>query len=333
MRDAVVHLSIKIYEVKCPWWVRGNLNILAILWSFVLEFIALIKLDRILKQENIETVYTNSIVIFSGALIAYLNKKPHIWHIKEIINNNPDLHFFLPKNILFGFISKASDRIIAMSHAIAEQFKNKDEICIVNDGFAFEEFHSDNSEPDISALNSEDWPVAVVGSLQKRKAQDDAIRAIKIAKEKIPNIKLLVIGKGDKSFTQYLKKLAHELDLHETVIFTDHRDDIPNILSKCKVLLMPSWAEPFGLVVIEAMALGVPVIGTNSGGVREIIQNGITGYLVAPQSPGEIAQKIIHLYFEQDTARWMGSNSIKIVKEKFSVRNYVRKIEDILANV
>lgn len=79
-----------------------------------------------------------------------------------------------------------------------------------------------------------------------------------------------------------MQNLVSESDFNNTVIFTGHRNDGDKILSKCKVLLMSSWAEPSGVIVIEAMAAGVPVIGANSGGVKEIIEDGVTGYLVSP---------------------------------------------------
>jgi len=336
LKDEMLRLNIKTYEIRFPWWVRGNLNIFAILHSFIKEFIALIKLYKIIKEENIAIVYTNSIVVFSGVLIAFITKRPHIWHIREILHNNPDLFSLLPDKLLFRFISGFSARVVVVSNAVADQFNNRginSKVRVIYDGIDFEELKVHNSYPTISGLKKSDWLVGVIGSLQKRKAQDDAIRAIKIVKETIPDIKLLLVGKGDESFTNYLKNLVSELQLTEYVIFTGHRNDVPDILSCCNVLLMTSWAEPLGTVALEAMALGVPVIGSNSGGLQEIIQEGITGFCVPPRNPQEIANKLIDLFLDLDKVTQMRENSKKIAKQRFSFQLCTQNIESMLVSV
>ena len=337
LREEIHHLNIKTYEIKSPWWVIGrNWTIRQFRRSIIREFIALFGLYKIIKQEKVDLVYTNTIVNFSGAIITFISKKPHIWHIREIIIDNPDLHFFLPHKTLFRFISRTSNRIITNSNATADQFlsnnSNKN-VRVIYNAVDVEEFKNPKTFPNIGGLKSTDWLVAVIGILQKRKAQDDAIRAVKIAKETIPNIKLLLVGGGSEEFKKYLKELVSKLNISDSVIFTGYRDDVPQILPHCMVLLMPSWDEPFGRVVIEAMAAGVPVIGTNRGGVKEIIWDGITGYLVPPKKPSKIAEKLIYLFHHQDLAKEMGDKGKEIVKKKFSVQKHTKSIEKVIQEV
>ena len=338
LKREIEYLNIKTYEVKSPWWVSGRKNIILTILHFgyniIQEIIALIRLYKVIELEKIDIIYTNTIVNFSGSIVSFITKKSHIWHIREIIPGNPDLHFFLPHKMLFKFILRTSDIIIVNSNATADQFRSSEsKIKVIYNAVDVEEFKNPNPFPNISGVKSTDWLVTVVGSLQKRKAQDDAIKAVKIAKEAIPNIKLLLVGDGSEEFKNYLKEMASKLNISDNVIFTGYRDDVPTILRHCKLLLMPSWNEPFGRVVIEAMAAGIPVIGVNSGGVKEIIQDGITGYLIPPKKPLKIAEKMIYLFHHPDLAKEMGNKGKKIAMEKFSIQNYTKSIEKVIQEV
>ena len=341
LKREIEYLNIKTYEVKSPWWVSGGGRnviraILRLGYNIIQEVVALIRLYKIIKREKIDVIYTNTIVNFSGAIISCITQKPHIWHIREILPGNPDLHFFLPYRILFKFISRFSNVVVTNSCATADQFQSiipNEKIRVIYNAVDLDEFKNIPSLPDINGVKTTDYVVAVIGSLQKRKAQDDAIKAIKIAKETIPNIKLLIVGEGNKKFKDYLKHLAFKLDVSDNVIFTGYRDDVPAILHHCNLLLVPSWNEPFGRVVIEAMAAGIPVIGADSGGVKEIIEDGFNGYLVPPKDPIKIAEKIIYLFHHPKLAKKMGNEGRKIVKEKFSIQNYVKNIEKVIYDV
>lgn len=340
LKEKIDNLDIKIYEVWSPWWVKLHVGEARfgrrIIKEIIQEIIAVFRLCRIVSKEKVAVIYTNTIVKFSGAITAIITKIPHLWHIREIIPDNPDLHSVLPHRLLFKFISRTSRTIIANSKATASQFQDintKNKLRIIYNAQETNGSHKFNSLKSIDGVKSTDWIVAVVGTFQKRKAQDDAIRAVKIAEGAITNIKLLLIGDGQKEYKDYLKNLCSELNISDRIVFTGYRDDVPQILPHCKLLLMPSWNEPFGRVVIEAMVAGVPVIGANAGGLKEIIQEGTTGYLVPPKKPEEIAKKIIYLFHHPDLAKQMGNNGKKVVEERFSVQNYTRGIENIIREV
>lgn len=340
LKKEIECLNIKTYEVKSPWWVRGRHNAFWTIVQFghcmVREVLALPSLYQIIKHEQIDVVYTNTVVIFSGAISAFIARIPHIWHIREIIPGNPNLYFFFPNKLLFRLVLGWSSVIIANSNATAAQFQESgstQKIKVIYNAVDPEEFKVSAPSPNIDGVSPEDWLVSVVGTLQRRKGQDDAIRAVKIAKESIPNVKLLLIGSGDKSFTGDLKRMVSKLNLSGKVVFTGYRHDVPQILAHCKALLVPSWEEPFGRTTIEAMVAGVPVIGTNSGGTKEIIEEGITGYLVLPRDPLKMAEKMVELYNHPELANKMGNNGKKIAKEKFTPRLYTRSIEETILEV
>jgi glycosyltransferase involved in cell wall biosynthesis len=327
--DELNSLGIKTYKVKYTWWVRDPVNIQIFIYCIILELFALPRFINIIRKEKIKVVYTNTIVIFSGAIAAFLTRTPHIWHIREIIKHNPGLCFFFPDKMLLDFVKKFSNRIIAISQAVADQFSNNNlnKINVVPNAIDIHAFEGNTSIPDIKGVNPEDYLVAVIGPIQERKAQDYAIRAVKTASRKIPNIKLLLIGRDSYDFKRKLEQLILELCLSDKVIFTGHRNDIDQIYPYCKIILMPSLNEPFGRTTIEAMAAGIPVIGTNSGGTKEILQDGITGYLVSPEDPSEMAERIIKLYDNPELAKRFGNNGKKIVQEKYNMERHIQSIE------
>jgi len=333
-------LKIKRYFIKSPWWVNSSKNKLILFlrfcYSIIKEIKSTIQLYQIVKKENIDVIYTNTIVIFSGAIIGYISRKPHIWHVREIITDNPDLKFLLPDRWLFSFISKYTEKIVVNSISTSEQFKNnnlKNKVKVIYNAVENEGLMPGNTFFSIDGVSAKDHLIAIVGTLQKRKAQDDAIKAIAIVEKTIPNVKLLIVGEGNKSYKSYLKNISTQLNLQNKVVFMGYRDDVSQILSYCKILLVPSWNEPFGRVAIEAMAVGVPIIGSDAGGLKEIIENGINGYLVQPKNPSMIAEKIIFLLKHKEKAREMGNMGQKIVRNKFNVSGYTQGIEKVIKEV
>jgi len=321
LKDKVKDLGIRVCTIESPWWVRCEKdNIASMLYRVIKEIKISWKLRRIIRQKNIDAVYTNTIVNFTGALAASISKKPHIWHIREILDGNPDLHCSIPHKLLFKFILKMSQKVIVNSNATAQQFQTLDKqnkIEVVYNSVDFDQFTPSTVFPEIEGATKENWLAAMVASLQERKAQGIAIRAIKIARENIPDIKLLLIGEGFESYRRYLKKMVLDLDVSENVIFLGHRDDAMKILPYCKVLLATPLIEPFGRSAIEAMAASIPVIATNTGGLKEIVKNNETGYLVLPGDHAEIAEKIVELYRNPDKAKRMGEAGRKLARKMF----------------
>jgi len=337
LKDKVVDLGIRAYTIKSPWWVRCETdNIASMLYRVISEIRALWRLSSIIRQQNIDVVYTNTIVNFTGALAACINKKPHIWHIREILHGNPNLYSFIPHKLLFKFILKMSQKVIVNSNATAQQFQalnQHNKIQVVYNSVDFDQFTTSTPFPRIEGVTRQSWLVAMVASLQERKAQDIAIRAVKIAREKIPNIKLLLIGEGFESYTRYLKKMVLELDISKNVIFLGYRDDVMKILPYCKVLLAPSQVESFGRSAIEAMAAGIPVIATNTGGLKEIVKNNNTGYLVSLGAYSQVAGKIVELYCHPDKAEKMGEAGRKLARKMFDAERNSQDIEKIIQEV
>ncbi len=140
------------------------------------------------------------------------------------------------------------------------------------------------------------WPVlGVIGQLTPWKGQDDAIRAAALLRREFPRLRLLLVGSAkfvhaqtrhdNHAYEAGLHRLVDELAMRTHVTFLGEREDIPEILAALDLSLVPSWDEPFGRVVGEALAAGVPAVATSVGGPREIINDGVNGLLLPPRQP------------------------------------------------
>jgi L-malate glycosyltransferase len=137
--------------------------------------------------------------------------------------------------------------------------------------------------------------MGVIGQITPWKAQDDAIRMLARLRDRFPSLRLRIVGSvvfagpgvtlDNEAFGTRLVALAQELGVADAVEFTGATEDLESVFASLDVVLAPSWQEPFGRVVAEAMASGVPVVATSRGGPAELIEHGVSGYLAEPQHP------------------------------------------------
>jgi L-malate glycosyltransferase len=141
--------------------------------------------------------------------------------------------------------------------------------------------------------------LTVIGQLTPWKGQDDAIRALGLLRKLRPHARLLIVGEpkfataaarfDNLAYARSLRQLAQSLGLVEAVDFLGERPDVPAVLSAVDVALVPSWEEPLGRSVVEAMAMGVPVLATSVGGPAELIEDRVSGMLLPPRQPQQWA--------------------------------------------
>jgi len=124
------------------------------------------------------------------------------------------------------------------------------------------------------------------------------------------------------------------MGLEDNVIFTGHRDDIPDIIADLDILVhASSRPEPFGLVIIEGMACGKPVVATAAGGVTEIIEDNVNGVLVPCEDSRAIARAVVELLENRERAMKIGFAGQKTVVEKFSHTRQTNQVEKLYRHV
>lgn len=173
---------------------------------------------------------------------------------------------------------------------------------------------------------SEDLLVlGVVASLAEKKGHADLLAALREAKNQLPPFQLLILGEG--RLRNCLEQMAGEFQLNESVQFLGERLDVEAILPALDLLVHPSHTESFPNAVLEGMAAGLPVIATQTGGTGELIESNVNGILIAPASPGSLAQAIITLAHSPQVRRQLGNRARKYVEEYHALAVITQKYE------
>lgn len=155
------------------------------------------------------------------------------------------------------------------------------------------------------------------------------IKAAPLVLKEVPNA-FFVIG-GDGPLFNYHLSLARKLGISENIIFTGRisRSKVVHYYAACNIFVIPSLIEAFGLVTVEAMACGKPVIGTSVGGIPDIINDGLNGCLVKPRDSENLADKIILLLENPRLIKKMGKAGRKIAEENFSLERRMKRITEL----
>jgi N-acetyl-alpha-D-glucosaminyl L-malate synthase BshA len=164
-----------------------------------------------------------------------------------------------------------------------------------------------------------------ISNFRKVKRVEDVLRMFALVNEQIPS-KLIFAGDGPER--NNLERLVRELDLCDRVIFVGKVSDTSHVLEISDLFILPSETESFGLAALEAMAVGVPVISSNTGGIPEVNIHGETGYLSNVGDVDEMAKNAIYLLQNESLFQEFRQNSLKRAKV-FSLKNVLPLYEDI----
>jgi glycosyltransferase involved in cell wall biosynthesis len=157
--------------------------------------------------------------------------------------------------------------------------------------------------------------VGIIGRISEQKAQDDFIKAAKLIKDAVPDTVFLIVGQTDDDLlVNRLKDLAVSLGIDRDIIYTGYISDVPKVYSALDILVVPSRWEGFGLILVEAMASGKPIVATNVGPIPEVVISDETALLVPPSSPPSIASSVISLLNNPGRAREMGQRGVERAK-------------------
>jgi glycosyltransferase involved in cell wall biosynthesis len=137
--------------------------------------------------------------------------------------------------------------------------------------------------------------IGVIGRLDPQKGQEEFLRSLPLVLKEHADAFYVILGeetRGEEGFRRRLVNLSFELGIQESVRFLPFTENVPEFMAAIDVFVMPSYSETFGLVLIEAMAMGKPVIATGAGGVPEIVEDGRDGLLIPPRDAKALAEAI-----------------------------------------
>jgi len=302
-------------------------------------FYGCLKIFFYIKQNRIGIVHSNTSAVLVGGVAARLSAIPHLWHVREIVVKPKWFWRFLST-----FVFLFSDKLLAMSEAIKDHFfvgsfyKKAEKIEVIYDGIDTERF-----SPSVSGIrfrkdlgiSDNDIVVGMIGRINRWKGQDYLLNVARDVILLDPRVTFVIVGdayKGEEILVERLKERLASRELQGKVLLLGFRKDVPEIHSAFDIYVHPSiQPEPFGLVVAEAMSAGKPVVANNLGGVREIIVNGLTGFLVDPEDKAQMVEAILKLVRDRKLRESMGQAGRKRIIEKFSMQDFKREM-DLLWN-
>jgi glycosyltransferase involved in cell wall biosynthesis len=178
--------------------------------------------------------------------------------------------------------------------------------------------------------------VATVGRLAEQKGLIYLLRAMAVLRQSVPEVRLLVVGDaqdGREEYKQTLLRARAELGLGEAVVFAGVREDVPAVMRAADLFVMASLWEGFGLVFLEAMAAGRPIVATNVSAIPEVVENGVTGLLVPPRDPDALSDAMRKLLLDGERSRQMGQAGLLRLKERFTEERMIEATEQLYARL
>jgi N-acetyl-alpha-D-glucosaminyl L-malate synthase BshA len=242
-----------------------------------------------------------------------------------LVGNHP---FYKPA---VTFSINKSDYVTSVSHSLKADtlklFNIKKEILVIPN---FIELDKNTIDPSIECRRSviaakNERIITHISNFRKVKRIPDVIKIFYKIQQKIP-AKLMMVGDGpEKEKAEYL---CQELGIEDKVIFFGNSNEIDKILSYSDLFLLPSETESFGLAALEAMAWGVPVISSNSGGLPEVNFDGISGYLSNVGKNKEMAENAIKILKEDTVLAEFKKNALSVAKQ-FDIKNILPLYEEL----
>jgi glycosyltransferase involved in cell wall biosynthesis len=226
------------------------------------------------------------------------------------------------------------DRLIAVSRAIVAKIQREGRdtvpVELIYNGVDLQRY--DHQEPcctlpDEYGMEPGAALVGVVARLEPEKGHPTLLEAWPLVLRDVPNAHLVVVGEG--SDRQRLEQQARDLRIAHRVVFTGRRDDVPAVTAALDCAVLPSYREAQGLTILEAMALSRPVVATNVGGIPEMIEDGVTGVLVAPHDAPALAAGIVRVLTDHPFADTIARAGHDLVHDRFCVELMARAIETI----
>jgi glycosyltransferase involved in cell wall biosynthesis len=175
--------------------------------------------------------------------------------------------------------------------------------------------------------------VGTVANLFPHKGYEYLLRALGQARLEVPGLACVIVGEGDAGYRIELDRLTRDLGLSDRVVFAGFQRDVYPYLAAMDLFVLCSLREGLGIALLEAMAVGRPIVATKVGGVPEVVEDGVTGLLVPPGDPGSLARAIVRLAEAPALRRAMGEAGARRVRERFHVARMARQIGAVYGEV
>ncbi len=306
----------------------------------VYDLRVIFKLSRLLRKQNIDILHTH--LPYAG-IVGRLAAK--LAGVKAIVSTEHGImESYHPITRLGNILTLPLNRAtIAVSQAAARsilryKITRPAKIKIIYNAINLKDTQSVQQEPVLIkkslGIDGHSLVVGTVSNIRPEKGHQYLLEAARLVLEQRPEVNFVIVGR-ERAMEDLvrLEEQAKRCGIRDRIIFTGYRPDALQIMVAFDVFVLPSIWEAFAVVLMEAMALGKPIVATNVGGIPEAIDEGVNGFLVPPRDPGQLALRILALLRDDTLRKRMGEEGRKKVHHRFSIEHMVKEVEQIYLSV
>ncbi len=292
---------------------------------------------KIGKRHDVKIVHLNNILSnqLAGIIASKLLNVPCVAHLRDFVG---DIDF------VTKLYARMIDHHIAISSAIKENLLSLEvpehNISIVWDAVDLKEFNNNVSYQNLLEefnVKKGEKTFGIFGRIIEWKGIKEFILSANYVFKEVSDAKAFIVGDSSDCYKHYYNSmitLVRNLGLDDKIVFTGFREDIPALINMMNVVVHASTRpEPFGMVLIEGMAMNKPIIATKAGGPLDVIVDSESGFLVDIGDSVEMGRKIVHLLKNPDLSKKMGNNARERVVKYFCKERYAKEIEGIYRNL
>jgi len=288
--------------------------------------LSVLKLRAMIIREKPDIVNTHSSSdSWVSSIAAKLSKtKPKIIRTRHL--STPISKSFLSR-LVYDILP---DAVITTGEEIRQRMINDNhfdgsKIFSIPTGIDLERFSPEKTKP---SFHANGFAVGMIGVLRSWKGHRYFIEAVPEIIKEMPDAVFYIVGDGPQR--ENITNLIRGLSLENRIFMLGHREDIPEILASLNVIVHPSYAnEGVPQSILQALAMGKPIVASDAGAIKEVIIDGSTGFLVKPKNPARLAEKIIELYRNPALGINFGREGRRLVKKQHSFENMLDNIEGL----
>ena len=287
---------------------------------------------RLLRQAgDSDIVHLNTVSSLSSALAAKVFTGSAVVATIHVLPGQATLGKDPTEALIEHVWAAMADHLIAVSRSTKKAWVKRyrvdpAKITVIHNGLDVHRFRPERPAADVRrelGIPAECRVLGLTGRLHPIKGHTYLLQALPEVIRQFPDVRLLLLGDG--GLQAALEEEVVRLGLHEVVHFAGHRSDVADIANVYDIAVLPSLQECMPYAVLEAMALGKPVVASRCGGIPELVRDGITGLMVQRRNPAMLAAAILKLLANPSLALAMGDAGQQRVRAEFSVRGMLEK--------
>ncbi len=293
--------------------------------------LAIIRIINVIRRWHIDILHVNDYWWAPlGILAGRITGCPCLVHVRQEIE---------PRKVSQYWLNKGNP-IVPVSHSIGDVLRNAgvspENIHVLWSGILPQNRTQSSFSPETLGILNKIKGTPVIGTVANlfpRKGLEYLVQAIEDLTKAFPQIFLVIVGTGDCDYEQQLKNQVAQLKLTKQVMFAGFQDQPSCFISQFDVFVLPSVLEGLGIVLLEAMTLGKPIVASNVGGIPEVVQHGKTGLLVNPADVESLSEALVILLNDPEKRALMGAEAKRRIEKHFSLEAMLKRLSELYSKV